>query len=124
MVVVHFRGDAVADKHVIIPLGAPDAAVDIDDAADTGAAVRVLAHDGRKAESVMRFAKARVMRAANELVDRRAVAVGAVKIAAAIPAEAEGIHLTAGVAFDLRAIRTKTKHVAAVEFETTTRNIE
>ena len=62
--------------------------------------MRVLAHDGREAEPIVGFAKARIMRAANELVDRRTVAVRAVEIAVAIPAEAEGIHLTVGPGFD------------------------
>ena len=52
------------------------------------------------------------------------MAVGAVEIAVAVPREAEGIDLAAGVAFDLGAIGTKTKHVAGLEFETAARNVE
>ena len=68
VVVVDAGGDAVAEEDVIVPLGAPHTAVEIHDAADAGAAVRVLAHDGREAESVMRFAKAGIAGSANELI--------------------------------------------------------
>ena len=124
VVVVHLRGDDVADEGVIVPFGTPDAAVDVNDPADSGGAVRVLAHDGREAESIVRLAKTGITSAPNELVDRRAVAVGAVEIAVAIPGEAERIDLAAGVALDLGAIGTKTKHVAGLEFEAAARNVE
>jgi hypothetical protein len=57
------------------------------------------------------------MRTANQLVDRRAVAVGAVEMAVAIPAEAEGIHLTVSPGFDAGTIRAEAEDIAAVEFE-------
>ena len=85
---------------MIIPLGTPDASVDINDAANSGAAVRVLAHDGGEAEPVVRLTKTRVMRTANKLVDRRAVAVGTVEIAVTIPAQTKWIHLTVRPWFD------------------------
>jgi hypothetical protein len=57
------------------------------------------------AETVVRFAKARVVCAANELGDRIAVAVGAVEIATAVPAKAEGIYLSPSEDFDMRSVR-------------------
>ena len=100
VVVVDAGGDAVAKEDVIVPFRAPDAAVEVNDAADAGAAMRVLAHDGREAEAVMRFAKTGIAGAADELIHGRAVAVGAVEVAVAIPGEAEGVDLAAGVFFD------------------------
>ena len=64
---------------MIIPLRSPNAAVDVNDAADPSAAMGVLAHDGCKAETVVRFAKAGIAGSANELIHGRAVAVGAVE---------------------------------------------
>ncbi len=124
VVVVHLRGDDIADEGVIVPFRPPHAAVDVNDAADASAAVRVLAHDGRKAEAIVRFAKAGITSAPNELVNRRTVAVGAVKIAVAVPREAEGIDLAAGVFFDSRTVGAETKHVAGMEFDTAARNVE
>src|SRR5207253_1590276 len=85
MVVVHTRGDTVADEHVIVPFGTPDAAIDIDDAAEARAAVRVLAHHWPKAEGIACLAKLRIGGAADELRDGIAVAVSGIQIAPRVP---------------------------------------
>jgi hypothetical protein len=72
---------------------------------------------GAKAEAVVRFAEAGIARAANELVNRRAVAVGAVEIAVAVPAKAEGVHLTVRPWLNARTVGSEAEDVAAVEFE-------
>ena len=79
-VVIDLRGDGVADEHVIVPLSAPDAAVDVEGTADAGGAVGMLAHDGAEAEGVGLFPELRIGRATNELVDGRAMAVSGIEI--------------------------------------------
>ncbi len=117
VVVIDLGGDDVAEEEVVVPFGAPDAAVDVNDAANAGGAVGVLAHDGGETEAFMRFAKAGVMRTAQELINRGAVAVGAVEVVVAVPGEAEGIDLASAPELDVGAVRTEAEDVAAVEFE-------
>ena len=107
----------VADEHVILQFRGPRGGANVDRRADRGAAVRVRDRRGRKAEAIVRLAKARIIRAAQELVDRRAMAVGAEEIAAIVPAQAERIHLAPCVALDARAVEPDAIRVAALDFQ-------
>ena len=96
VVVVDDGSDHVAQQHVVIPLRAPDAAADVDDACDAGGTVAVLAHHRAIAQAVVRLAEAGVVGAVKQLINGRAVAVRAVEIATRVPAQTERIHLAPG----------------------------
>ncbi len=66
----------VADDDVVLVLVAPAHVIEIDNPAERRAAVRVLDRRRRKAEPIVRLAEARVARAADQLIDGRAMAIG------------------------------------------------
>ncbi len=69
----------------------------VGDAADGGRAVVVGDHLRGEAEAVVRLAEAGVVAAAEQLIDRLAVAVGGVEVAAAGRSQAERVDLAPGV---------------------------
>ena len=73
-------------------------------AAQAGGVVIVPDDQRRKTHAVVRLAEARVVGVANELIDRRAVAVGGVKVAVRIKAHAERVHLPEGKLLHARAV--------------------
>src|SRR5678816_3393039 len=84
----------IADEHVILKLRGPGRIADVNRSADRGAAVRVQHRLRSKAETVVRLAEAWIIGATQQLIDRRTVTIGAVKIPAIVPAQAERIHLS------------------------------
>src|SRR5437867_9666781 len=64
----------------------------------------VLANIRTVTESVMRFAEARIIRAAQHHIDGRTVAIGGNEITQRIEHETEGVHLTPGELLDAGAI--------------------
>jgi hypothetical protein len=116
-VVVDARGDRIADKDMVVPRGAPDAAVEVADATDAGGAVGVLNHGGAEADPVVRLAEARVDRPAQELVNRGAMAIGAVEVAAAIKVEPERIDLSPAPDFNRRSVGPEAEDISGVQFK-------
>ena len=74
-------------------------------------------HPGAKTEPVVRLAKTRVGGPAQELVDRGAVAVGAVEVSAAVEGQSKRIHLPPRPGFDPRAVGQKAEDVARMQFQ-------
>ena len=73
-------------------------------------------HRRRETEAVVRFAKARIVAAAQELIDRFAVAVRRVEIAKRVKAKSKRIDLAPGVLFDARAVEANAVSVARIHF--------
>ena len=89
-------GDDVADEdRAAVGFGELVGGV-VDDAGDAGRAVVVGHHLGAEAEAVVRLAEAGVPGAAEELVDRPAVAVAGVEVAQRVERQAERVDLAVG----------------------------
>src|SRR5207247_6250786 len=101
-----------AGENVVAIFLRPKVVLVIDDAGNGRRAVLVENHRRREAEAVVRFAEARIMTAAQELIDRFAVAVGRVKIAERVKAKSERIDLAPGVLFAARAVQAAAPRVA------------
>lgn len=102
---------------MVVPIRSPPITVEVGDAANPCRSMGVFDHGWSKAEPVVRLAEAGIEPALEKLVNRRAVAVSAVKVIASIEAEPEGIDLAAGEDLDAGSIRTKSKNVPRVEFD-------
>ena len=117
LVPVQPAGHDVADEERVVVFGGPEVVGVVDGTVDGGAAVGVLQHDGREAESVVGLAEARVMPAGEELVERRAVAVAGVEVAAWIEGEAEGVHLAVGVVLQFGTVEAEAVGVAGIQVD-------
>ena len=79
--------------------------------------MRVRDGGGRKAKAIVWFAEARIIAAANELIDRRAMAIGRIKIPARIQMHAKWIHLPPGKLLHTRAIRANAVGVSGLQID-------
>ena len=113
-VAVHATGHHVAGENVVAIFLGPEVVLVINDAGNRGGTVSVKDHGGREAEAVVRLAEARIVTAAQELIDRFAVAIGGVKIAERVEAKPERIDLAPGVLLDARAIEPDAISIAGI----------
>ncbi len=103
-VVVDSVGDDVADEdRAAIGRGELVGGV-VADAADAGRAVVVGDHVGAEAQPVIRLAEAGVVGAAQQLIDRPAVAVARVQVAQRVERQPERVDLAVGDVFGVRAV--------------------
>ena len=110
-------GHYVAHQNISAKLRRPPRVINQSDPANGGGTVRVRNRGRCKTQTVVRFAKARIITAANELIDRRTVTVGRVKIAARIQMHAEGIHLPPCELLHARAVRPNAVGVAGLQLD-------
>ena len=92
-VAIDAAGDDVADENVVTELRRPMIGLVKHNTAQAGGVVVVPDDQWRKAHAVVRLAEARVIGIANQLVDRRAMAVGGVKVTKRIEAHAKRVDL-------------------------------
>src|SRR5256885_4789566 len=96
-VAIDAAGHDVAGENVVPILFGPEVVLVIYDAGNRGGTVPVKDHGRREAKAVVRFAEARIIAAAQELIDRLAVAIGGVKIAEGVETKSERIDLAPSV---------------------------
>ena len=119
MVAIQPARHDIPDEEIVLIFRRPEVVVVVQRPVDGGAAVGVLHQDRCKAEAVMRLAEARIVAALQQLVDRRAVAVAGIEVAARVPRKAERIHLTVGVLLDVGAVEADAVGVAGIEIDVT-----
>ena len=89
VVVIDPTGHHVADKHVVAVICRPEVIGIIDHAVDGGRSVGMLHQNRGKAQAVMRLAKAGIISAGQQLINRSTVTVTGVEVSTFIPGEAK-----------------------------------
>src|SRR5439155_24740385 len=104
-VAIDAAGHDVADEGVASVFGREIFGVVMDHAGEGSGAVVVSADVGSEAKAVVRFAKAGIVSAAQELIDGRAVAIGRPKIAEGIEHQAKGMDQATNMLLCARDVR-------------------
>ena len=87
------------------------------DPRDGGRSVCVITNIWRETEAIMGLAEARIIRAAQQLVDWRTMTIGRPQITERIKHQAEGIDLPPGELLDVRAVRPEAIGVPGVQVD-------
>ena len=99
-VAINAAGDDIADENIVAEFHRPMIALVKHNATQAGGVVVVRDDQWRKAHTVVRLTEARVVGIPNQLVDRRAMAVGGVKVTKRIEAHAKRVDLPEGELLD------------------------
>ena len=115
-VTIDAAGHDVASENVVAEFSRPEVVLVIHNPGDRGRAVSVEDHRGGEAEAVVGFAEARIITAAQELIDGLAVAIRGIEVAERVEAQSKRVDLAPGVLLDAPAVEGEAIGVARIHF--------